>query len=43
MRLSKKVARETNDELRGMRAGAEEDFNVGAILAVAKRYIVNYS
>uniref|UniRef100_A0A7N0VLZ4 Vacuolar protein 14 C-terminal Fig4-binding domain-containing protein n=1 Tax=Kalanchoe fedtschenkoi TaxID=63787 RepID=A0A7N0VLZ4_KALFE len=33
------VARETNDELRGMRANTDEGFDVGAILAIAKRQL----
>ncbi|CAM8876477.1 unnamed protein product [Rhodiola kirilowii] len=33
------VARETNDELRGMRASTDEGFKVGAILAIAKRQL----
>ncbi|CAM8953096.1 unnamed protein product [Rhodiola kirilowii] len=33
------VARETNDELREMRAGTDEGFEVGAILAIAMRQL----
>lgn len=33
------VARETNEELRGMKADPAEGFDIGAILAVARRYL----
>lgn len=36
------VARETNEELRSFKAAPGEGFDVGAILAVAKRYVSFY-
>lgn len=32
-----KVARETNEELRAIKAHPSDDFNVGSILSIAKR------
>lgn len=36
-----KVARETNEELRAMKADTAEGFDVGAVLSIARRSTVN--
>jgi hypothetical protein len=36
--LGCKVARETNEELRAIKADPTEGFDIGAILSIAKRY-----
>lgn len=38
--FSNQVARETNEELRGIEADPAEGFDVGAILSIARRYEV---